>query len=154
MSNKLTQHVQAHTRPTMFGINMCHYNKCECKRSESHIHALPPHHTHTQKTGHTLTGVHNSVAQSMCMECACSAGRRSSMQSFLLGLPSLTMIGCDVIGDSDWLGPLRALIGAKQRAAVSGAKILPVPFIALQWTLGNECNLIMLPINPCWDLAF
>lgn len=76
------------------------------------------------------------------------------MQRFLLGLPSLTMIGCDVIGDSDWPDPLRALICAKQRADTSNAKILPVPFIAVQWTLGNECNLIMLPINPCWALAF
>lgn len=76
------------------------------------------------------------------------------MQRFVLGLLSLTMIGCDVIGDSDWSGPLQALIGAKQRADASGAKILPVPLIALQWTLGNECNLIMLPINPCWALAF
>lgn len=103
---------------------------------------------------YTLTGVHNTGTQSMCMEWACSAGHRSSMQRFLFGLPSLTMIGCDVIGDSDWLGRLRALIGAKERADASEAKILPVPFLAFQWTLGNECNLIMLPINPCWALAF
>lgn len=81
----------------------------------------------------------------------------SSMQRFLLGLPSL-MIGCDVIGDSDLLGPLCALIGAKERERervdTPGAKILPVPFIVLHWTLGNECNLIMSPINPCWALAF
>lgn len=71
--------------------------------------------SHTQTTVHTLTGVHDTVTESMCMECACSAGHHSSMQRFLLGLPSLTMIGCDVIDDSDLLGPLCALIGAKER---------------------------------------
>lgn len=120
---------------------------------------IQPLRTHTQHWNTThMYGV-----------CMLSKAGHISMQlwgvSIVLrwALPPLTLIGCGVISASDsrggrgfavlWLGQVQVSNG-KEGLFCCCLKSYLFPSTALQRTLGNECNLITLPINPCWTWAF
>lgn len=140
-----------HARPTMFWIT---HSICvitiNVNVKDNFLNHLPSL-THKQWCAHwqACTTLWHKARYGVCM-----LSRPSRQHAAIPPRPSLPhndWLWCDwwFVGPSlcpDWC--------QREKVDASYAKILPVPFIALQWTLGNECNLIMSPINPCWALAF
>lgn len=98
------------TRPRMFLINQYvrHYNECERKRQLLIVFIL----SHTQTTVHTLTGVHDTVTESMCMSvhaqqaitAACSASSLAFPPSQWLAVMWLMTVICWALF-APWLVP-------------------------------------------------